>query len=238
MPIPKADKLAMLDNQYKKYKRVQFAVGDLSDVPDKSVVAIDGVKQSGGPSTTSTTSAIEPGHSDFHPLANYDDTVIYGVTDESTTPASGAPGADFETPEHATGTVGSEDSGLSEQSHDDALEKFSVPDKSVEAADEMLFAATTSAGAKFVTPVHATTTKEPGHSGLSTQPHNGALENFAVPDKSIEAAGENTFASATSKGAIPPSSGGPKNPSRPLTTAGISFSSIVGGAARVPRHKN
>ena len=162
VPIPKVNVLAMMDSQYEKYERVQFAVGDLSGAPNKSVVAIDGVKQSGGPSTMSTTSAIVPGHSDFHPPANDDDTAIYGVTDESTTLASGAPGADFETPEHATGIVGSEDSGLSEQSHDDALEKFSVPDKSVEAADEMLFAATTSLAPNSRLPCTPPSPRSPG----------------------------------------------------------------------------
>jgi hypothetical protein len=243
--LPKMDKLDMMD---KKYKRVQFGRlhdslaftnGGLSDVPNKSVVAIDGVKQSGGPSTTATTNAIEPGHSDFHPLASSGNSAIYGVTDEPATPAGGAPGADFETPVHATGTMESEHSGFSMQSHDGALEKFSVPDKSTEATGEMLFAATTSTGAEFETPVHATSTTEPEHSGFSTQSHNGALEKFSVPDKSIEAAGEITFAAATSTGAIPSSSGGPKDPARPLTTAGISFSSVVGGAAsRVPRPGN
>jgi hypothetical protein len=242
--LPKMDKLDMMD---KKYKRVQFdrlhdslaafANGGLSNVPDKSVATIDGV--TGAPSATATTNAIEPGHSDFHPLASSGNSAIYGVTDKPTTPAGGAPGAEFETPVHATGTMESEHSGLSTQSHDGALEKFSTPDKSVEAAGEMPFAATTSTGAEFETPVHATGTMEPEHSGFSTQSHNGALEKFSVPDKSIEAAGEITFAAATSTGAIPPSSGGPGDPARPLTTAGISFRSVVGGAAsRVPRSGN
>jgi hypothetical protein len=244
VPIPKVDKLATMDKQYNKYKRVQFAVGDLSDVPNKSVVAIDGVKQSGGPSTTSTTSAIEPGHSDFHPLANDDDTAIDGVTDESTTPASGAPGADFETPEHATGTVGSENSGFSMQSHDDALEKFSVPDKSVEAADEMLFAATTSLAPNSRLPCTPPSPRSPGTPASPRSPTMVLWRILPCRTSRLRQPARTRSPHppprrATSTGAIPPSSGGPKNPARPLTTAGISFSSIVGGAAsRVPRHEN
>jgi hypothetical protein len=192
IPFPKMDKLDEMDKKYKHVLRnrlhdspAAFTNGDLSDVPNKSVAAIDGVKQSGGPSTTATTNAIKPGHSDFPPLASSGDSAIDGVTKKPATPAGGATGAEFETPVHATGTIGSE------------------------------------------------------HSGLSTQSHDGALEKFSVPDKSVEAAGEIPFAAATSTGAIPPSSGGPKDPARPLTTAGISFRSVVGVAAsRVPRSGN
>jgi hypothetical protein len=47
--------------------------GGPSEVPDKSVVALDGAQQPGAPSTTATTNATEPGHSDFPPLASSGD---------------------------------------------------------------------------------------------------------------------------------------------------------------------
>jgi hypothetical protein len=141
------------------------------------VVALDGAQQPGAPSATATTNAIDPGHSDFPPLASSGDSATYGVTDKPATAVGGAPGAEFATPMHATGTMESE------------------------------------------------------HSGLSTQSRDGALDKFSATDKSVAAAGEIPCAAATSTGAIPPSSSGPKDPARPLTTAGISFRSVVGGAA-------
>ena len=279
IPYPKMDMYKYVPCDRLHDSPAAFTNGGPSDVPDKSVVAIDGVQQSGGPSTTATTNAIEPGHSDFPPLASSGDSAIYGVPDKSVEAIVGVqqPGAPS-----ATATTDAIEPGHSDfpplaSSGDSAI--YGVPDKSAVAivgvrqpgappatattnaiepghsdfpplassGDSAIYGVTDkpdtavggAPGAGFETPVHATGTMESEHSGLATQSHDGAPEKFSTTDKSVAAAGEIPCAAATSTGAIPPSSSGPKDPARPLTTAGISFRSVVGGAAsRGPRSGN
>jgi hypothetical protein len=101
---------------------------------------------------------------------------------------------------------------------------YGVTDKSVTAVSG-------APGAEFATPVHANDAMVSEYSGLSTQSRDGAQKKFSVTDKSAAAAGGIPCDTATSAGATPPSSSGSKDPARPLTTAGISFRSVVSEAA-------